>query len=137
MWQKNVPASFLKVIIKTLFSAHTKEKKLPDRVFWGLKRTYHYFRDTLPEIRSICMAEIGVWMKKFHQNFLDDSYLKYIGWTLHDKVGEVRLKCLQVNCSANINKESFILFDRFPCILQTAVSPIKARQLAAFAVYIS
>ncbi|XP_046687448.1 cohesin subunit SA-2-like [Homalodisca vitripennis] len=55
----------------------------------------HRYRDTLPEIRSICMAEIGVWMKKFHQNFLDDSYLKYIGWTLHDKVGEVRLKCLQ------------------------------------------
>ena len=41
------------------------------------------------------MAEIGLWMKKFHQNFLDDSYLKYIGWTLHDKVGDVRLKCLQ------------------------------------------
>jgi len=56
------------------------------------------YRDTLPEIRAICMAEIGVWMKKFHQNFLDDSYLKYIGWTLHDKVGEVRLKCLQVKC---------------------------------------
>ena len=29
------------------------------------------------------------------KNFLDDSYLKYIGWTLYDKVGEVRLKCLQ------------------------------------------
>ncbi|XP_016837133.1 cohesin subunit SA-1 [Nasonia vitripennis] len=55
----------------------------------------HRYRDTLPEIRAICMAEIGIWMKKFHQNFLDDSYLKYIGWTLHDKVGEVRLKCLQ------------------------------------------
>ncbi|XP_037089129.1 cohesin subunit SA-1-like [Pollicipes pollicipes] len=55
----------------------------------------HRYRDTLPEIRSICMAEIGIWMKKFHQNFLDDSYLKYIGWTLHDKVGDVRLKCLQ------------------------------------------
>uniref|UniRef100_A0A8D8W339 Cohesin subunit SA-2 n=1 Tax=Cacopsylla melanoneura TaxID=428564 RepID=A0A8D8W339_9HEMI len=55
----------------------------------------HRYRDTLPEIRAICMAEIGVWMKKFHSNFLDDSYLKYIGWTLHDKVGEVRLKCLQ------------------------------------------
>ena len=41
------------------------------------------------------MNEIGWWMKKFHQNFLDDSYLKYIGWTLHDKVGDVRLKCLQ------------------------------------------
>ena len=46
----------------------------------------HRYRDTLPEIRSICMQEIGLWMKKFHQNFLDDSYLKYIGWTLHDKV---------------------------------------------------
>ena len=43
------------------------------------------------------MAEIGVWMKKFHVNFLDDSYLKYIGWTLRDEVGKVRLKCLQVN----------------------------------------
>ena len=27
----------------------------------------HRYRDTLPEIRAICMAEIGVWMKKFHQ----------------------------------------------------------------------
>ncbi|XP_022904358.1 cohesin subunit SA-1 isoform X2 [Onthophagus taurus] len=55
----------------------------------------HRYRDTLPEIRAIAMSEIGVWMHKFHANFLDDSYLKYIGWTLHDKVGEVRLRCLQ------------------------------------------
>jgi len=55
----------------------------------------HRYRDIVPEIRSICMLEIGSWMKKFHQMFLDDSYLKYIGWTLHDKVGDVRLKCLQ------------------------------------------
>ncbi|EEB15722.1 Cohesin subunit SA-1, putative [Pediculus humanus corporis] len=55
----------------------------------------HRYRDTLPEIRAICMTEIGIWMRKFHTNFLDDSYLKYIGWTLHDRVGEVRLKCLQ------------------------------------------
>ena len=55
----------------------------------------HRYRDTLPEIRSICMSEIGQWMKKYHTNFLDDTYLKYIGWTIHDKVGDVRLKCLQ------------------------------------------
>lgn len=55
----------------------------------------HRYRDTLPEIRAICMTEIGIWMYKFSKNFLDDSYLKYIGWTLHDKVGEVRLRCLQ------------------------------------------
>lgn len=55
----------------------------------------HRYRDTLPDIRAICMSEIGIWMEKFSQNFLDDSYLKYIGWTLHDKVGDVRLRCLQ------------------------------------------
>lgn len=46
----------------------------------------HRYRDTLPDIRAICMAEIGVWMLNYSFYFLDDSYLKYIGWTLHDKV---------------------------------------------------
>ncbi|RWS14082.1 cohesin subunit SA-1-like protein [Dinothrombium tinctorium] len=55
----------------------------------------HRYRDTVPEIRSMCMSEIGIWMKRFPNHFLDDSYLKYVGWTLHDKVGDVRLKCLQ------------------------------------------
>lgn len=55
----------------------------------------HRYRDTLYDIRAICMTEIGHWMSKFSQNFLDDSYLKYIGWTLHDKIGEVRLRCIQ------------------------------------------
>merc|ERR1719245_624136 len=55
----------------------------------------HRYRDIVPEIRSICMFEIGQWMRKYHTNFLDDTYLKYIGWTIHDKVGDVRLKCLQ------------------------------------------
>lgn len=55
----------------------------------------HRYRDFVPEIRSVCIYEIGVWMKKFPNHFLDDSYLKYIGWTLNDKVSDVRLKCLQ------------------------------------------
>ena len=44
------------------------------------------FRDTQPEIRSICISEIGIWMKKYPNMFLDDGYLKYVGWTLYDKV---------------------------------------------------
>ena len=55
----------------------------------------HRYRDSVAEIRSTCMSEIGTWMKRFPNHFLDDSYLKYVGWTLHDKVGDVRLKCLQ------------------------------------------
>ncbi|XP_071443108.1 cohesin subunit SA-2-like isoform X2 [Hetaerina americana] len=53
------------------------------------------YRDTLPEIRSICLAELGVWMFKYPNHFLTDSYLKYIGWSLNDRVGAVRLNCLQ------------------------------------------
>ncbi|OWF51899.1 cohesin subunit SA-2-like isoform X2 [Mizuhopecten yessoensis] len=55
----------------------------------------HRYRDAQPEIRSICIAEIGVWMKRYPNMFLDDGYLKYVGWTLYDKVGEVRLHCLR------------------------------------------
>ncbi|KAK3094501.1 hypothetical protein FSP39_002578 [Pinctada imbricata] len=55
----------------------------------------HRYRDTQPEIRAICMTEIGIWMKKYPNMFLDDSYLKYVGWTLYDKVGEVRSCCLR------------------------------------------
>ncbi|XP_035908053.1 cohesin subunit SA-1 [Anopheles stephensi] len=65
----------------------------------------HRYRDTLPDIRAICMSEIGIWMMKFSSNFLDDSYLKYIGWTLHDKVGDVRLKCLQALLPLYENEE--------------------------------
>ncbi|KAL7037160.1 hypothetical protein ACKWTF_009097 [Chironomus riparius] len=65
----------------------------------------HRYRDTLPDIRAICMIEIGIWMHKFSANFLDDSYLKYIGWTLHDKVGEVRLRCLQALLPLYENEE--------------------------------
>eukprot|EP00918_Siedleckia_nematoides_P083545 GHVU01183142.1.p1 GENE.GHVU01183142.1~~GHVU01183142.1.p1 ORF type:complete len:1040 (+),score=187.25 GHVU01183142.1:368-3121(+) len=55
----------------------------------------HRYRDTQPEIRAICMTEIGTWMKRYPTMFLDDSYLKYVGWTLYDRVGEVRLGCLR------------------------------------------
>lgn len=55
----------------------------------------HRYRDSQPEIRGICTSEIGVWMKRYPSMFLDDSYLKYIGWTLYDRVGDVRLCCLR------------------------------------------
>lgn len=42
--------------------------------------------DVLPEIRSICMEELGLWMKLYSSLFLTDSYLKYIGWMMYDKV---------------------------------------------------
>jgi cohesin complex subunit SA-1/2 len=43
-------------------------------------------RDIVPDIRCLCMSELGEWMKSYPMVFLDDIYLKYIGWTLYDKV---------------------------------------------------
>uniref|UniRef100_A0A663F2C0 SCD domain-containing protein n=1 Tax=Aquila chrysaetos chrysaetos TaxID=223781 RepID=A0A663F2C0_AQUCH len=34
-------------------------------------------------------------MKSYTASFLTDGYLKYIGWTLHDKQREVRLQCVK------------------------------------------
>uniref|UniRef100_A0A4W6FRV4 Cohesin subunit SA n=1 Tax=Lates calcarifer TaxID=8187 RepID=A0A4W6FRV4_LATCA len=45
----------------------------------------HRYRDAIAEIRAICIEEIGVWMKLYSDAFLNDSYLKYVGWTMHDK----------------------------------------------------
>ncbi|XP_063999553.1 cohesin subunit SA-2-like isoform X3 [Pogoniulus pusillus] len=52
------------------------------------------YRDVIPEIRAICVEEAGNWMKMYPDGFLNDSYLKYLGWMLYDKQAEVRLKCL-------------------------------------------
>ncbi|NXP19590.1 STAG2 protein, partial [Scytalopus superciliaris] len=52
------------------------------------------YRDVIPEIRAICIEEIGNWIRTYPDAFLNDSYLKYVGWMLYDKQAEVRLKCL-------------------------------------------
>ncbi|NWH76310.1 STAG2 protein, partial [Piaya cayana] len=52
------------------------------------------YRDVIPEIRATCIEEICNCIKTYPDAFLNDSYLKYIGWMLYDKQAEVRLKCL-------------------------------------------
>ncbi|XP_068184959.1 cohesin subunit SA-2 isoform X2 [Antennarius striatus] len=67
-------------------------ESIMDIIFKGvfLKR----YRDVLPEIRSICVEELGLWMKLYSSAFLNDSYLKYMGWMMFDKIPDVRLKCV-------------------------------------------
>ncbi|XP_063997136.1 cohesin subunit SA-3 [Pogoniulus pusillus] len=55
----------------------------------------HRYRDVVPQIRAICMEELGIWMRSFSASFLTDGHLKYLGWTLHDKQGEVRLQVVK------------------------------------------
>ncbi|XP_045140300.1 cohesin subunit SA-3 isoform X2 [Echinops telfairi] len=73
----------------------------------------HRYRDVLPEIRAICMEEIGYWMESYSTSFLTDSYLKYIGWTLHDKHREVRLKCLKALKVLYSNRDMTVRLELF------------------------
>lgn len=67
---------------------HVNFKMLPFFCFCNFLMVchLHFFRDAIAEIRAICIEEIGVWMKMYSDAFLNDSYLKYVGWTMHDKV---------------------------------------------------
>ncbi|TSL16056.1 Mediator of RNA polymerase II transcription subunit 14 [Bagarius yarrelli] len=74
-----------------------KDRKLEiedmmDAIFKGvfLKR----YRDVIPEIRALCIEELTVWMKLYSTVFLNDTCLKYVGWMMHDKQPDVRLKCV-------------------------------------------
>ncbi|XP_066435756.1 cohesin subunit SA-2-like isoform X2 [Eleutherodactylus coqui] len=77
---------------KKLQQRHREIEDMMDALFKGtfLQR----YRDIVSEIRALCIEEIGVWMKMYPHTYLNDSYLKYIGWMLHDKVPEVRLRSL-------------------------------------------
>uniref|UniRef100_A0A8C6KFF6 Cohesin subunit SA n=1 Tax=Nothobranchius furzeri TaxID=105023 RepID=A0A8C6KFF6_NOTFU len=55
----------------------------------------HRYRDRLPEIRALCIEELGLWLKSDPEDFLNDGCLKYLGWMLHDKQSPVRLQCVR------------------------------------------
>ncbi|XP_072550432.1 cohesin subunit SA-3 [Salminus brasiliensis] len=70
---------------------HQEElRSLMNAIFKGV--FVHRYRDKVPEIRALCVAEMRVWLKKNPATFLNDGYLKYLGWMLHDKQASVRMQ---------------------------------------------
>ncbi|RUS13074.1 STAG domain-containing protein, partial [Endogone sp. FLAS-F59071] len=55
----------------------------------------HRCRDVEPIIRSECIRDLGTWMIKHPTQFLDASYLRYLGWLLSDKSPSVRLEAIR------------------------------------------
>jgi hypothetical protein len=73
----------------------------------------HRYRDVKPEIRAMCMTEMGEWMDKNRFAFVRDEYLRYLGWCLHDSSADVRLcvtQSLITVYSNSANKENLKLF---------------------------
>ncbi|XP_018428649.1 PREDICTED: cohesin subunit SA-1-like, partial [Nanorana parkeri] len=77
---------------KKLQQKHQEVEDMMDALFKGtiLQR----YRDVVPDIRAMCIEELGIWMKMYPPTYLNDSYLKYVGWLLYDKIPDVRLKSL-------------------------------------------
>ena len=64
------------------------------------------------QVRVKCVQTIGKLVMEYSSKFLDNSYLKYIGWALYDKVADVRLVALEAldvfyNSSLIPNLEAF------------------------------
>ncbi|XP_077472953.1 cohesin subunit SA-2 [Stigmatopora argus] len=78
--------------VKELLEKRAEIESMMDTIFKAvfLKR----YRDVLPEIRSICVEELGLWMRRYSSVFLNDTYLKYLDWMSYDKIPDVRLKCV-------------------------------------------
>ncbi|RKP35221.1 hypothetical protein BJ085DRAFT_28328 [Dimargaris cristalligena] len=50
----------------------------------------HRYRDMDPHIRQECVKALANWISKLPSRFLEDKYLRFIGWMLSDKVAAVR-----------------------------------------------
>eukprot|EP00871_Galdieria_phlegrea_P002377 jgi/Galph1/313/GphlegSOOS_G5020.1 len=53
------------------------------------------YRDICPEIRALAISNLQEWILNLPRSFLDDRFLKYIGWMLNDKASEVRASSLE------------------------------------------
>jgi hypothetical protein len=56
----------------------------------------HRYRDADAAVRATAIEWLGSWMIDQPEAFLTDDYLKYVGWTLHDKSPVVRHAALTV-----------------------------------------
>ncbi|KAM4700235.1 cohesin subunit SA-2-like [Discoglossus pictus] len=96
---------------KELQQKHHEIENMMDALFKGT--FVQRYRDVVPEIRALCIEEIGIWMKMYPQIYLNDSCLKYIGWMLYDKMPEVRMKGLIALQGLYDNKDFVSKMDLF------------------------
>ncbi|KAH8935631.1 hypothetical protein BDL97_17G039000 [Sphagnum fallax] len=89
----------------------TMVEEMMRKMFTGL--FMHRYRDVDPEIRQACISAMGSWIVSYPSLFLQDLYLKYIGWTLNDKNPVVRkssISALQELYAVDDNVPSLSLF---------------------------
>ncbi|XP_075102276.1 sister-chromatid cohesion protein 3-like isoform X1 [Nicotiana tabacum] len=89
--KKKVDGPRVESLNKRLSLTHEKItiiEEMMRKIFTGL--FMHRYRDVEPDIRMACIQSLGVWILSYPSLFLQDLYLKYLGWTLNDKSHGVR-----------------------------------------------
>ncbi|KAL3644830.1 peptidyl-prolyl cis-trans isomerase precursor [Castilleja foliolosa] len=89
--KKNTEGPRVESLSNRLSSTHDKINimgKMMRKIFQGL--FVHRYRDIDPDIRMSCIESLGLWVLSYPSLFLQDLYLKYLGWTLNDKSSGVR-----------------------------------------------
>jgi len=54
------------------------------------------YRDSCPAVRELSVTALGEWATREPETYMRDSYVKYVGWMLSDKVSQVRKCALMV-----------------------------------------
>ncbi|EPS59370.1 hypothetical protein M569_15437, partial [Genlisea aurea] len=116
--KKDAEGPRVESLTKRLSMAHEKITALEEmmrKIFTGL--FVHRYRDIDPDVRMMCIESLGLWILSYPSLFLQDLYLKYLGWTLNDKSAGVRkasILALQKLYEVDDNVPSLNLFtERF------------------------
>ncbi|KAJ1390703.1 Stromalin conservative domain [Sesbania bispinosa] len=89
--KKRIEGPRLESLNKRFSDTHEKITLLEEmmrKIFTGL--FVHRYRDIDANIRMSCIESLGAWILSYPSLFLQDLYLKYLGWTLNDKNAGVR-----------------------------------------------
>jgi len=105
----------LNIKLSDMHEKITSLEEMMGKIFTGL--FVHRYRDLDPNIRLSCIESLGIWIMSYPSIFLQDVYLKYLGWTLNDKNAGVRktsIRALQNLYEMDDNVPSLGLFtERF------------------------
>ncbi|GKB01064.1 sister-chromatid cohesion protein 3 [Tanacetum coccineum] len=109
-----IQGEFLDKINKRLSETHetiTMREDMMRKIFAGL--LVHCYRVIDPDIRMSGIQSLGAWIVSYPSLFLQDLYLKYLGWTLNVKSVGVRkasILALQDVYDVDDNVPSLVLF---------------------------
>ncbi|GJT45859.1 sister-chromatid cohesion protein 3 [Tanacetum coccineum] len=84
--KKTSDGPHIELLNKRLSETHEKITMIEEMMRKIFTRLFvNRYRDIDPDIRKSCIQSLGAWIVSYPSLFLQDLYLKYLGWALDDK----------------------------------------------------